>query len=114
MPAATLHATNDSPTADLPRQVGVLGHLARSTREHAREHGVVVAAQELFRIESLLGAVRAHQLETPLEVRGAAYGASLMVIELMIQREALSRPRSSTPLRSGSGGIPTPAPDRAA
>ena len=73
------------------RQTGVLGHLARRTRENARAHGVVVAAHELLRKESLLRAFRADLLAQPPEVRADSYDVALTAIEVMIQREALSR-----------------------
>ncbi len=74
------------------RQVGVLGHLARSTRESARAQGMVFAAHELFRTESLLWALRAHLLETPPELRGDSENAVLGMLEMLIAREAMSRP----------------------
>lgn len=83
--------TDAKPT--VARQAGVLGHLARTTRKNARDQGVVFAASELFRMESLLRAFRAHLLATPLDVRGDSYNGVLTMIEAMIQREALSRPQ---------------------
>jgi hypothetical protein len=73
------------------RPRGLLGHLARSTSDNARAEGVVFAARELLRMEGLLRAFRAHLLDTPLEDRGDSYNMTLAMIELMIQREALSR-----------------------
>lgn len=75
-----------------PRQVGVLGHLARSTRESARAQGMVFAAHELFRMDSLLWAFRAHLLDTPSELRGVSDNAVLGMLEMLIAREAMSRP----------------------
>jgi len=74
------------------RQTGVLGHLARSTRENAHTQGIVFAAHELFRMESLLRAFRNHLLAQPLEIRADSYNGVLTMIELLIQREALSGP----------------------
>jgi len=68
---------------------GVLGHLARTTRQNARKGGVVFAAHELFRVKSLLRAFRRELLETPLEVRGSAHSGALFMTELTIQRAAL-------------------------
>jgi len=76
---------------------GVLEHLARTTRQNARKGGVVFAAHELFRVESLLRAFRRELLETPLEVRGSAHSGALFMTELTIQRAALSR-RTSRPI----------------
>ena len=77
---------------------GVLGHLARTTRQNARKGGVVFAAHELFRVKSLLRAFRRQLLETPLEVRGRAHSGALFMTELTIQRAALDvAPHRSEP-----------------
>lgn len=89
---AAVQAVRELGRVDAARQVGVLGHLARSTRESARAQGMVFAAQELFRMESLLWAFRAHLLETPPELRGASDNAVLGMLEMLIAREAMSRP----------------------
>lgn len=88
--AGDLRDLTDAKTK-VTRQTGVLGHLARRTRENARAHGVVVAAHELLRKESLLRAFRADLLAQPPEVRADSYDVALTAIEVMIQREALSR-----------------------
>lgn len=90
--------------AAVARPAGLLSQLARTTRENACTQGVVFAARELFRMESLLWAYRAHLLARPAEVRGDADDWVLAMIEAMIEREALSRPtaRPSTPGRGSS------------
>jgi hypothetical protein len=63
------------------------GHLARTSLETARTHGVRAAGREIIRFESFLKAFRAHMLDAPLDVRGDSYNAALTMIELMIWRE---------------------------
>lgn len=89
---ADVRAAREPGRVRAARQVGVLGHLARNTRENARAHGMVFVAHELFRVESLLWAIRAHLLETSSELRGASDNAVLGMLEMLIAREAMSRP----------------------
>lgn len=89
---ADVQAVRELRRVHAARQVGVLEHLARSTRESARAQGMVFAAHELFRMDSLLWAFRAHLLETPPELRGDSDNAVLGMLEMLIAREAMSRP----------------------
>jgi len=83
----------------VPRRSGLLRHLAGASLETARSRGVRCALQQAFGMESLLREFRVHLLATPVAARGDSYHASLTMIELMIAREALARPRSQAAAR---------------
>ena len=93
----------DQSDATIPERAGVLPYLARATRENTRAHGVLFAAHELARTETLLRAFRAQLLTAqPRTAGGDSRNAALMIIELMIAREALSRPTTRQPNPAGA------------
>jgi len=97
------------------RDGGALGYLARSTRHNARTEGMVFAAHELFRMESLLWAFRAQLLATPVALRGPSDDAVLSMLEMLIQREATSRStargKAPQPAQSTAAGVRSGARD---
>jgi hypothetical protein len=77
-----------------PGRGGFAGQLVRTSRETARREGPAAAVGEMLRTDRFLLAFRSYLVAMPEERRGESYGAGLIMIELMIFREAMIRGRA--------------------
>jgi hypothetical protein len=70
---------------------GFAGQLVRTTLETARREGAAAAVGEMLRTDRFLLVFRGYLVAIPEDRRGESYGAGLIMIELMIFREAMIR-----------------------